>query len=77
MKGKNLELNRLSLLVHQENEGALYTGNRMKKIAVAGLGYVCVSWIDPKEFKNAILADLKSIYEKQELIDSGFEVFRL
>ena len=27
--------------------------------------------------KNAILADLKSIYQKQELIDSGFEVFRL
>ena len=27
--------------------------------------------------KSAILADLKSIYDKQELIDSGFEVFRL
>ena len=27
--------------------------------------------------ENAILADLKSIYEKQKLIDSGFEVFRL
>jgi UDP-N-acetyl-D-galactosamine dehydrogenase len=27
--------------------------------------------------KNAILADLKSIYDKRKLIDSGFEVFRL
>ena len=27
--------------------------------------------------ENAVLGDLKSIYDKQKLIDSGFEVFRL
>ena len=56
------------------------------KIVVVGLGYVghnCYRDIKIEQLrkicpnKNAILGDLKSLYDKQKLIDSGFEVFRL
>lgn len=44
--------------------------NCYRDMAIEQLRKICPN-------KKAILGDLKSIYDKQKLIDSGFEVFRL
>lgn len=44
------------------------------------LVFFCGTWVDSKVVKSIYAlsqSDLKSLYDKQILIDSGFEVFRL